>query len=89
MLTLPANDNQHRPAVDQSTEQPTPAAKVTTPEANTHGQTGTADQRARSHVPASAKAVAKKVGQSEQEAGVELPVDTHFPRIPHRGVVRA
>jgi hypothetical protein len=59
--------------------QPTSAAEVTTPDANTHGQTGTADQRARSQVPASAKAVAKEVGQSEQEAAVEPPVDTPSP----------
>lgn len=59
-----------------STEQPIEAAKVTTPDANTHGQTGTADTSGlAASVPASRKAEAKEVGQSGQEAAVELPVD--------------
>lgn len=62
----------------ESTEQPTAAAEVTTPDANTHGQTGTADDAgSQPSLPANAEAVAKKVGQSEQEAAVELPVDTN------------
>lgn len=55
---------------------PTVAAEVTTPDANTHGQTGTADNSGlAANVPANAEAVAKKVGQSEQEATVERCVD--------------
>lgn len=39
------------------------AARVATPDANTHGQTGIAALRARSRRPANMEAVAKKVGQ--------------------------
>lgn len=72
---------------------PTLAAEVTTPEANTHGQTGTADDRGlAADLPPNAEGVAKKVWQSEQEASVEWrpagtqapPVDTHsLPAGPH------
>jgi uncharacterized protein (UPF0335 family) len=62
-----------------STEQPIAAAEVTTPDANTHGQTGTAHHSGlAASGPANAEAVAKKVGQSEQEAAIELPVDTNL-----------
>jgi uncharacterized protein (UPF0335 family) len=65
-----------------STEQPIAAAEVTTPDANTHGQTGTAHHGGlAASGPANAEAVAKKakkVGQSEQEAAIELPVDTNL-----------
>lgn len=60
-----------------SAERPTVAAEVTTPEANTRGQTGSAGERARSLSPANAEAVAKKVEQSGQIAAVEPTVDTH------------
>lgn len=76
---IPSGTNQPEPAT-QSTEQPTSAAEVTTPDANTHGQTGAADiSGLAASVPASRKAVAKTVGQSGQIAAVELPVDT-LPR---------
>lgn len=48
-------------------------AKVTSPDANTRGQTGSAATRARSRCPASRKAAAKKVGQSGQEANIQPP----------------
>lgn len=81
MIPPALTDTQEQPEepATKSTEQPTAAARVSTPVANTRGQTGTADRPARSPVPASAKAVAKKVGQSGQEAAIELPVDTVSP----------
>lgn len=52
---------------------PMSAGRVSIPVPNTRGQTGSVETRARSRLPASRKAVAKKVRQSGQEAVIEQP----------------
>lgn len=64
---------------------PIMAARVIIPVANTRGQTGSAETHARSRLPASRKAVAKKVGPSGQEAMIEYLAGV-APRPPHRAV---
>lgn len=86
MVAAPADDGEDeqphvrarapaRESAPKSTEQPTAAAEVTTPERTPADRRGGPERPLAAVPPASATAVAKKVEQREQEASVELPVE--------------